>query len=49
MEAKTEARAQELVRKMMEQYTKEYGIKANGQTMNVTRIYYRKTRRGRRS
>jgi hypothetical protein len=49
MEAKTEARVQELMKKIMEQQTNEYGIKANGQTLNVTRIYYRKTRRGRRS
>ena len=49
MEAKTEARVPELMKKIMEQQTNEYGIKANGQTLNVTRIYYRKTRRGRRS
>lgn len=44
MEAKTEARIQELVRKMMEQQTNGFGIAADGQSSHVTRIYYRRKR-----
>ena len=46
MEAKTEARVQELMKKIMEQQTNEYGITADGQSLNVTRIYYRRKRAG---
>ena len=42
MEAKTEARIQELVSKMMEQQTNTFGITADGQSSHITRIYYRR-------
>ena len=42
MEAKTEARIKELVRKMVEQQTNEFGVTADGQSLHVTRIYYRR-------
>jgi hypothetical protein len=46
MEAKTEARIQELVRRMMDQQTNGFGIAANGQSLHVTRIYYRRKKAG---
>ena len=46
MEAKTEARIQELVRKMMEQQTNDFGIAADGQSSHVTCIYYRRKKAG---
>ena len=46
MEAKTEARVQELMKKIMEQQTNEYGIAADGQSLHVTRIYYRRKKAG---
>ena len=46
MEAKTEARVQELMKKIMEQQTNEYGMTADSQSINVTRIYYRRKRAG---
>ena len=42
MKAKTEARIQELVRRMMDQQTSGFGIAADGQSSHVTRIYYRR-------
>lgn len=46
MEAKTEARIQELVRKMMDQQTNGFGIAADGQSSHITSIYYRRKKGG---
>ena len=46
MEAKTEARIQELVRKMMDQQTNGFGIAADGQSSRITSIYYRRKKAG---